>query len=478
MCARPTLDTAASRRRGLCQGGVLGLLALALAGCLQAEKPDPALDVPGRFRAQAAPPAPPVSATWWQAFRSPELTGFAQAAQTGNLDIAIAVARVRQADAQATVAGAPLLPVLDATADATRNRPSSRAGRAAPVVNSLQAGLRASWEIDVWGKNKALADAAALGALASRHDRDAIALTALAATATTYFQILAAQERKRIANQNLASATRVLGLIRERLAAGTATSLDIAQQESVVANLRAAIPPFDQEIDQNAATLAVLTGRSPERITVRGGGLNAVVLPRVAPGVPAQLLTRRPDVQSAEVQLEAAGADVVAARAAFFPTIALTTQGGYESLALKALFGPGAAFWSVGAGLAQPIFQGFRLEGQLEQARGREAELLQTYRKSVIEAFADVERALVAQRQLALQERLQAEAEASARRAYEISVQRLREGTVDLVTVLNTQQSLFLTQDVLTRVRLLRLQAAVALYQALGGGWTFDKPRP
>jgi NodT family efflux transporter outer membrane factor (OMF) lipoprotein len=270
----------------------------------------------------------------------------------------------------------------------------------------------------------------------------------------------------------------VLGLIRERLAAGTATSLDIAQQESVVANQRATIPPLDQEIDQNAATLAVLTGRAPEWITVRGGGLNAVVLPRVAPGVPAQLLTRRPDVQSAEVQLEAAGADVVAARAAFFPTIALTTQGGYESLALKSLFGPGAAFWSIGAGLAQPIFQGFRLEGQLEQARGREAELLQTYKKSVIEAFADVERALVAQRQLALQERLQAEAEASARRAYEISEQRLREGTVDLVTVLNTQQSLFLTQDALTRVRLSRLLAAVALYQALGGGWTFDKPRP
>ena len=107
------MDAALSRRRGLWRAGALGLLTLALAGCLQAEKPDPALDVPERFRAQAAPPAPPVSATWWQAFRSPELTGFAQAAQTGNLDIAIAVARVRQADAQATVAGAPLLPVLD-----------------------------------------------------------------------------------------------------------------------------------------------------------------------------------------------------------------------------------------------------------------------------------------------------------------------------------------------------------------------------
>ena len=183
-----------------------------------------------------------------------------------------------------------------------------------------------------------------------------------------------------------------------------------------------------------------------------------------------------------------------AARAAFFPTISLTAQGGLESLALRSLFNEGAAFYAMGAGLTQPIFEGFRLEGQLEQQQGRQAELLQAYRSSVINGFADVERALIAVRQLAEQERLQRDSLASSRRAYDIAEQRLREGTVDLITVLNTQTTLFQAEDALTQVRLARFLAAISLYQALGGGWTSpattspamtspattaaDKPRP
>ncbi|GGH13040.1 RND transporter [Alsobacter metallidurans] len=442
------------------------LAALALAGCLPIEKPDAALDVPSQYRAaKGAPGGAPSRVAWWRSFGSAELTRIMEAVETDNFDIGAAVYRIQQADAQARIAGAALLPTLDASSDASRGRQSGLDRR------SLNVALSASYEIDFWGKNRATQIAAERLAAASRFDRDTVALSTLASTATTYFDILGAQDRLKIARESLASATRVLDLIKQRVTVGTGTSLDQAQQETVVAQLRAAIPPLEQQIEQNKATLAVLLGRAPERIAIRGGGTAGVKLPRINPGLPSELLARRPDVGSAEEQLAAASADVTVARAQFFPSIRLTAQGGYESAALSSLFGPGAGFYTLAAGLAQPIFQGGRLEGQLDQARGRESELLEIYRKAVISAFADVERALVAVRQLAGQEELQAQAVESSRRAYQISEQRLREGTVDIVTVLNTQSSLFGSQDSLAQVRLARLQAIVALYQALGGGW-------
>jgi outer membrane protein TolC len=191
----------------------------------------------------------------------------------------------------------------------------------------------------------------------------------------------------------------------------------------------------------------------------------------VTPGLPSELLIQRPDIQMAEANLASASANVYAARAAFFPSIQLTAEGGYQSAALKTLFTPQAAFYNVAAGLTQPIFDGFRLQGQLKLQRGLEKELLDTYRKSVISAFADVESALIAMRQTAERERLLRDAVASSRRAFDLSETRLREGTIDLVTLLNAQQTLFQNQDALSQARLLRLQAIVSLYQALGGGW-------
>ncbi len=441
--------------------------------------------MPGSYRNARSGEAAPPSPVWWRSFKSGELTRLAEQAETGNLDIAAAVARIQQADAQARIAGSALLPTLDANVDAARaraaNLSTANQGRVGPGAdrNRFTLGLQAAYQLDFWGRNAALLRAAESGAEASRYDRDTVALTALATTATTYFQILGAQERRRIAEQNLQSATRVLKIIQERLEAGTATALDLAQQETVVANLRAVIPPLNQQIGEDTATLGVLLGRAPERLTVQGGGLNAVAIPAIRPGLPSSLLRQRPDIAFAEAQLAAAGANVDAARAAFYPTINLTAQGGFESLALKTLFNSSGGFYTIAAGLTQPIFEGFRLEADLEQQKGRQAELLQLYRRAVINGFADVERALVATRYLAEQERLQRDSLVSSQRAFDIAEQRLREGTVDLVTVLTTQQSLFTAQEALARVREARLQAAVALYQALGGGWTApNKPTP
>jgi NodT family efflux transporter outer membrane factor (OMF) lipoprotein len=449
---------------------------LMLNGCslFNGDKPDPALDIPatyreaGRGNAHAAIPAP----DWWRAFRSRELTALMEEAQYANLDIAAAVARILQADANARIVGAPLLPEITGDASVTRARAPSSGGVSAPDRTTYNMTLSASYIVDFWGKNRAALLAAEQAAIAQRYDREVIVLSTLASVANAYFQVLSAQDRLRIARANIAAASRILDLIRQRLAAGTASQLDVAQQESLLATQRANMPPLEIALRQSIATLALLIGRPPEHIAIRGGSLSLIAIPRITPGLPSDLLLQRPDVREAEHQLAAAHANVKAARAAFFPNISLTGQGGFQSLALRSLFGPGAAFYAIAAGATQPIFDGFTLLGQFEFAKAQQQELLQLYRKSVISAFTDVDQALVAVRQNAVREGLQAQAVRTSRQAFQLSEQRLREGTIDLITVFTTQQTLFQAEDLLAQVRLARLLAIVSLYQALGGGWS------
>ena len=328
--------------------------------------------------------------------------------------------------------------------------------------------------VDFWGRYRDQATVAQLNTAASRYDRETVTLTALSALANAYFQTLAAQDRLRIARQNVATAENVLSAIRARLNVGTGTALDIAQQETVLANQRAAIPALEQIVQQSRVTIATLAGRTPESLKVSGGSLQGLRRPGVRPGLPSQLLLRRPDIASSEAALAAADVNIDAARKAFLPSINLTGQAGFESITLVNLLRPEALAASMAASLTQPIFNGHQLEGQLEQARGRAAELLAEYRKSILTALADVENALIAIRQTAEHERLQAQAVASAQRAYQITQERLREGTIDVVTLLNTQQNLFQAQDAIVTTRLQRFQASVSLFQALGGGFTRD----
>jgi NodT family efflux transporter outer membrane factor (OMF) lipoprotein len=307
--------------------------------------------------------------------------------------------------------------------------------------------------------------------VASRFEREVVALATVVSVANGYFQVLAAHDRLRIARDNIAAATRVYNLIKQRFEVGTASALDLAQQESVVNSQRAAIPPLEQVLRQTVATLAVLVGRLPERVTIRAGSMSRVRIPRVTPGLPSDLLIQRPDIRQAEAQLASANANVEAARAAFFPSIELTGTGGYQSRALRTLLRPESALFDIAAGLTQPLLDGARLQGQFDFQKGFQDELLNAYRRAIVNGFADVERALIAVRQTARRESLQREVVDSARRAFEIAETRLREGTVDLITVLNTQQALFQAQDTLAQARLERLQAVVGLFQALGGGW-------
>ncbi len=449
---------------------------MALAGCVPAAVlPDTALDVPGAYRfAGKAAGLQDHATDWWSGFRSRELTRFMDETEIANYDIAAAIGRVKQADALASQSGAALLPTISANDSGTRSSSSSNllsSSTAFGARTDLVASFSASYQLDFWGRNRATLVASQDNASASRFDRRTVTLTSLASTATTYYAILSARERIAFARQDVVDSSRILKLIQDRVAAGTATALDEAQQAALVATLRASIPPLEFIAEQNIASLAILLGRAPERVTVAGRSVLDAHVPVIAPGIPSEVLAQRPDVQNAEALLSAEHASLVAARAAFFPTITLTTQGGFESLALRTLFSPASTFYSAAYSLAQPIFDGGLLQGQFDQVKGRQDELLALYKKTVVTAFSDVDKALAGLRLLAQQEELTRQSLAASQKAYDLSEDRLRNGVLDVVTLLQTEQTLFTTKDTLTQVRLSRLTQAVALYQALGGAY-------
>ena len=385
----------------------LGLVASS-AGCiLTKDLPDPALDIPEGYKAArltTAPDAPP-TLDWWRGFRSPELTALMEEAQTVNLDIAAATARFIQADAQARIAGAALLPSLSGTGQETYSRTSgssasglTNGGR--EVVN-YSASLSASYELDFWGKNRDAAQAAEETAIASRFDRDVVALTTLATRRQRLFPGAGvAGPAFAPPQRNIASAA--AHPRRHQAAAAVPAPEPISTSRS-----RRACSPISarrcrrcgRRSTQNINALATLVSRPPESVRVTGGSLNQIASPRVTPGLPSELLTQRPDIRRQEAQLASATANVGSARAQFFPSIQLTGQGGYQSSALSSLFQPHAAFFSVVGSLTQPIFDGGRILGNFEFTKARQDELLQTYRKTVVQSFADVDNALVSIRQ-------------------------------------------------------------------------------
>ncbi|UFX48620.1 efflux transporter outer membrane subunit [Bradyrhizobium sp. 41S5] len=466
-------------RRVAAFGGLSLGLSLGLTGCIPGvEKPELSLEVPASYRAAAkgdADAAVPALA-WWRGFRSPELTGLMESAQLYNLDIAVAIAQIVQADAQAGVSGAALLPSISGSANAERQKvatgSSSSLGGSSGTFSQYSLGLSASYIVDFWGKNRATLSASEESATVARYNREVVALTTMAAVANTYFQVLAAQDQIKATRRNLAAAERILALIKSQFAGGTASQLDLSQQEALVATQRAAIPPLEVTLGQNTAALALLVARAPADFSVRGGSTTQISVPRITPGMPSELLYQRPDVRQAEAQLASSNFSVDAARAAFFPQIQLTGTTGFQSAALASLFAPGAWYYTLAAGLTQPLFDGFLLESQLKLAKGQQLQYLQAYRRAVLSAFADVEKALIALQQYTLQERLQSDVVASSRKAFEVSETQLRGGTVNLITVLQTQQTLFTAELNLISVRLNKLLAASSLFQALGGGWT------
>jgi multidrug efflux system outer membrane protein len=462
---------------------VLLLGSAALAGCsLGPAYERPALDVPPEFRASASTAAAAWPAPeWWRNFRSPELDGLIDRARAYNNDLVAAAARVIQADAQVRVSGAPLLPSLNGTGNYDYQRSGTGSSRSSSSLRSgggryfdsrtYSVGLSASYDFDFWGKNRAALEAAQASALANRFDQETVALTVVTSVATTYFQMLAAQDRLRVAQRNLGDSQRILGAYRARLGAGTANALDVSQQEALVAGILANIPNLQNSIQQQRIALGILVGTPPERVNPAGGSLDDLPLPEVAPGLPSELLLRRPDVAYAESLLVGQNASIRAARAAFFPDVTLTASGGLTSAALSMLTGPGTLVAQLAAGLTQPIFDNGLRRGQLEVAKGRYLELAANYGKAILQSFTDVEQSLTALHYATEQEALEREAVRVAQRSSSIANAQLQAGTIDIITSLNTQSTLFNDLDLLTQIRLARFQALINLYKALGGGF-------
>jgi NodT family efflux transporter outer membrane factor (OMF) lipoprotein len=426
--------------------------------------------VPQAFAEPAAADAATPTEDWWSAFGSPELSSLIAAAIDANPDLAIAVERARQAEAQVSIAGATLFPALSFDAGSSRRKTRPDGGNWQDSKAS-SAALTASYELDLWGKNAAAVRSAEATLRASRFDRETVRLTLIAGVANAYFQVLSLRGRLGIARENLGVAERVFAVVDSRVKNGAASALDLARQQAAVLTQRAAIPPLELQERQTLFALAILLGRAPEEFETRTSAVTDLTVPRVAAGLPAQLLVRRPDLASAEAQLAAANADVAAARAALLPGIGLTGSAGLASdVFLNFLKSPTATL-AIGASLLQPIFDGGRLRAQAEAATSHERELVENYRKAVLAALADVEGTLAAGARTAAQELLQEQVVEQARVALNLAEIRYRGGADDLLTVLDAQRSLFQAEDQLAQIRLSRLQASVGLFKALGGGW-------
>lgn len=477
----------------------LASAALCLAGCnLEWKKPEVGIPPPAHFRESKPVSARPIprGIDFAAKFGSKKMTKLVEQATRDNFDVAAAVARIRQADAQARVSSSVLWPNISMQ-DAARtfripgttiNIGNAATGFSPATIRSsssvssskfnahsfgfFQLGLAASYMMDFWGRYEDTSYAARLLANASRFNRDTVEITTIVAVINTYFQILAAQDRIRIAENYVAIADRVNRAIQARFQAGIATMLDTAQQESVLGQARASIPPLKQTLRQTKNQLAVLIGQTPESIDVRNGSLTKLSFPRISPGLPSEVLLRRPDVADAEAQLASQAFSVLASRAAFFPSITLTGQHGVQSALLRNLIRPEAIGWQMGMSLTQPIFDGFNLQGQYEQQKGRYAELAVIYRKRILTALSDTENAIIAVRETERALRLRIVAAVAAQKALTAAERRLEEGTIDIITLSTTQTTLFQAQDQVALSRLAYFQAATSLYQALGGGWS------
>jgi NodT family efflux transporter outer membrane factor (OMF) lipoprotein len=454
--------------------GLIGMACAVLAGCAQTvplPAPPPALAMPaGWAPGETAQGSQWPDPDWWNRFGSAELARMVREGQASNLELAAALSRVRQAEAQARIAGVSLLPSVDFGSGADRAVPL---GSGSSSV-SASATLQISYEVDFWGKNKASVAAAAAALEANREDRQIVALTVTSGIVSTYLQVLSLHDRLEAARAHVANAEHVLVLVKAQKSAGSASPLDLARQRSAVAGRKAAIPDLQQQQREAQSALAILLGRAPQSFKLGDDGLDTIVLPEVTPGLPSELLGRRPDIRRAEANLAAADADVAVARAALFPNIRLTGAMGAQSSALLSLLNAPNLLANVSASLMTPIFDAGRLKRQRELAIARKQELVQVYRATVIGALSEVGIVLGQIRSLDEQSRLKKTELEETRLAFDLSEIRYRVGAEDLMTVLDTQRALSDVQNELGILKLKRLQASVSLYKALGGGWHAD----
>ncbi|HEY2532510.1 MAG TPA: efflux transporter outer membrane subunit [Xanthobacteraceae bacterium] len=411
---------------------------------------------------------------WWQGFGSAELSDLVATAQRNNRDLAVAAARVMEAHAQTTIQRATLFPQFNLQAQAQRAAVGgvpTATGPTAAQGNSFGLTVGASYEVDVWGLARSNLRSAEEALKSARFAQQSVALTVTANVANAYFSVLALRKRIAIANEEIAAINGILDTIKLKVSTGKSSHLDLAQELAQVELAEAELPVLEEQEREARISLAVLLGELPETFEVRARNPDNVQPPLVTPGLPSDLLARRPDVAQAEANLASAHANLDAARAAFFPQLALTGNGGFASTAVSALLhGPSVA-WDIGGTLLQTVFDGGKLIGQKDLAKATQQELVASYQSAVLNAYADVENALGQVTNSSRAETHLVSMIEAAREAFEISQLQYRQGATDFITVLQAQQTLFSGEDQLAQTTLTRMQAVVHLYEALGGGW-------
>jgi multidrug efflux system outer membrane protein len=454
----------------------------ALAGC--AVGPDykrPAVETPVAYRAAASNTNDLAAAEslanlgWWQVLGDPQLQAYIAEALTNSWDIQIAAARVLQAEASARVTRSQFMPTIGAGADWTTARTSENGPLgtpADPTKNYTSVyGAMAGYELDFWGRIRRANEAARAQLLATEMAQQTVRQTLIARVATSYLSLLELDHELEIAERTYSVRTNSLTLTQARQTGGVASMQDVYQAQVLVSTAEAAIADTHRRVEQQEDELSLLLGRIPGSPKRGEGFLRQKLEVTVPPGLPSDLLERRPDVRTAEQQLVAANANVGEAKAAFFPKVTLTGFYGVQSVALSDLFKSGSQAWQFGPAISVPLFTGGALRGNLKLARARFDEAVALYQKTVQNSFREVSDSLIACQRTREFRARQEENTQAHRDATKLANIRYEGGVTSYLEVLYNEQELFNAELILAQARLSELLSVVQLYRALGGGW-------
>jgi multidrug efflux system outer membrane protein len=443
--------------------------------------------IPAQFHSQAAGgSADPAVEQWWRSFHDPELDSLIERAAGANLDLKMAASRLLEARAARGVARAGLLPTLESSASPQRIRggltqgifrpnAGSQSSLLAPYeTNLLQQGFDASWEIDLFGGKRHALEAATADVAATEEARRDTLVSLLAEVARNYGELRGSQRRLEIAGHNIALQTDTLELTRVRAEAGLGTELDVERQASQLSATQAIVPALESARQMSIHRLSVLLGEEPGSLA--GELTEAKPLPATPPVVPvglsSDLLKRRPDVRRADAEVAAASARVGVARSDFFPKITLTGSAGRQGTSFSGLTLGAGNFFAIGPAIKLPIFTGGRLRANMEAQKQRLSQARLAYQSTVLRSLEETENALTAYgREQERRENLQAAAEAS-REATHLANEVYVRGLADFLTVLDAQRQQLAIEDDLAQSDTAVVTNLVALYKALGGGWS------
>lgn len=455
---------------------VLVLSATALAGCVVG--PDyqtPSLAMPanwsGKKTAKAAKPAQ--LSRWWQRLRDPELNVLVEEAVSGNLDVATAKAKIREARASYRQNTGTLFPSADGSASATRQKTAATTSGSNETYSQYQAGFDANWELDLFGANHRKVQAARYGLDASEEELRATLLTLVGDVASNYTQARGYQARIQLARRAAASQRQTAELTRTLAQAGTATAADVAKAMGQASSTEADIPTLEASYAEAVHRLSVLTGRPPAALAERLKRVAAIPAPRlpIPTGIPADILRARPDVRLAERQYAQYTAKIGQAEAARYPSVSLTGNIDTSALKLGDLGKNSSISWSFGPTLSVPVFNAGQLTAAVEVARTQRDQYFIAYKSSVLTALEDVENAIVSLRQ----ERIRVGKLASSAKSYGEAARLERtlykSGETSLLDVLDAERSLYSAEDDLLQSRISITTDYIALNKALGGGW-------